>query len=97
MVSNKLVVRSVARGAICCTTGGVRIADRAKGPVTRGNFPCNLQCNSTPKRCKFVTNVWYVKNISANCDGNMYLPILHLSSVELHCKLQEELHRVTGP
>ena len=42
-----------------------------------------------------MTNVWYVKNILANCDGNMYLPILHLSRVELHCKLQEKLHRVT--
>ena len=51
----------------------------------------------TLKRCKFVTNVWYVKNILADCDGNMYLPILHLPSVELHCKLQEKLHRVTGP
>ena len=26
----------------------------------------------------------------------MYLPILHLPKVELHCKLQEKLHRVTG-
>ena len=25
-----------------------------------------------------MTNVWYVKNILANCDGNVYLPILHL-------------------
>ena len=48
-------------------------------------------------RCKFVTNVWYVKNILANCDGNMYLPILHLPKVELHCKLQEKLHCVAGP
>ena len=59
--------------------------------------PCNLQCNSTLKRCKFVTNVWYVKNILANCDGNMYLPILHLPRVELHCKLHEKLHCVTRP
>ena len=44
-----------------------------------------------------MTNVWYVKNILANCDGNLYLPILHLPSVELHCKLQVKLHRVTGP
>ena len=45
-----------------------------------------------------MTNVWYVKNILANCDGNMYLPILHLPRVELHCrKLHENLHRVTGP
>ena len=44
-----------------------------------------------------MTNVRYVKNILANCDGNMYLPILHPPRVELHCKLQEKLHRVTGP
>ena len=44
-----------------------------------------------------MTNVWYVKNILANCDGNMYLPILHLPRVELHCKLHEKLHSVTGP
>ena len=44
-----------------------------------------------------MTNVWYVKNISANFDGNKYLPILRLLRVELHCKLQEKLHPVTGP
>ena len=44
-----------------------------------------------------MTNVLYVENIVANCDGNMYLPILHLPRVELHCKLHEKLHRVTGP
>ena len=27
----------------------------------------------------------------------MYLPILHLPRVQLGCKLQEKLHRVTGP
>ena len=27
----------------------------------------------------------------------MYLPILHLLRAELRCKLQEKLHRVTGP
>ena len=65
--------------------------------------PCHtvqffLQRNSTLKRCKCVTNVWYVKNILANCDGNLYLPIFHLPRVlESHCKLQEKLHCVTGP
>ena len=44
-----------------------------------------------------MTNVWYVNNILANCDGNLYLPILCLPRVELHCKLQEKLHHVTGP
>ena len=70
---------------------------RTQGPVTRCNFSCNLQRNSTLKGCKFVTNVCYVKNISANCDGNTYLPILHLPRVELHCKLHEKLHRVADP
>ena len=32
-----------------------------------------------------------------NYDGNLYLPILHLPSVELHFKLQEKMHHVTGP
>ena len=41
-----------------------------------------------------MTNVKYT---SANFDGNMYLQILHLPRVELHCKLQEKLHRVTRP
>ena len=54
-----------------------------------------LQRSSTLKRCKFVANVWYVKNVLANCDRNMYLPILHLPRVELRCKLQEKLHPVT--
>ena len=34
----------------------------------------------------------------ANCDGNVYLPILHLARVELpRCNLPGKLHRVTGP
>ena len=46
-----------------------------------------------------MTNVWYqyIKNISANFDGNLYFSILHHPRVELHCKLQEKLHHVTGP
>ena len=63
--------------------GTVEVENRLKGPVIRYNFSCNLQRNSTLKRCKFVTNVWYVKNILANCDKNLYLPILHLPKVEL--------------
>ena len=69
------------------TPQSFRSVNLDKGPVTRCNFPCNLQRNSTLKRCKFVTNVWYVKNIVAYCDGSMYLPILHLPRVELHWKL----------
>ena len=38
-----------------------------------------------------------LKKSWANCDGNMNLAILQLPGVELHCKLQESLHRVTWP
>ena len=31
---------------------------------------------------QIATNVWYVKNILANCDGNVYLPIAHLPRVD---------------
>ena len=39
----------------------------------------------------------YVKNILAKCNEDAYLPILHLPRVELRCKLQEILHRMTTP
>ena len=43
---------------------------------------------------KSVKNFRYVEKTSAECNENSYLAILHLSRVELHCKLQEKLHRV---
>ena len=46
----------------------------------------NLQCNFR-----------YVEKTSAERNKDSYLAILHLSRVELHCKLQEKLHRVTWP
>ena len=46
---------------------------------------------------KALSNVWYVKNVLENSDGNMCLPILHLPRVEMHCMLHEKFHRVTGP
>ena len=33
----------------------------------------------------------------AKCNEEAYLPILHLSRVELRCKLQEKLHREIEP
>ena len=78
--------------------GWEKLKDSPKSrPCHTVQFFLQLATQSTLKRCKFVTNVWYVKDIMANCGENMYLPILHLSRVELHCKLQEKLHRVTGP
>jgi hypothetical protein len=44
---------------------------------------------------KSVKNFRYVEKTSAECNEDSYLAILHLSRVELHCKLQEKLHRVT--
>ena len=46
---------------------------------------------------KSVKNFRYVEKTSAECNEYSYLAILHLSRVELHCKLQEKLHRVTWP
>ena len=44
-----------------------------------------------------MKNFRYVQKTSAECNEDSYLAILHLSRVELHCKLQEKLHRVTWP
>jgi hypothetical protein len=44
---------------------------------------------------KSVKNFRYVEKTSAECNEDSYLAILNLSRVELHCKLQEKLHRVT--
>ena len=49
-----------ARVCISDTTG--TIATISYGPIIRCNVSCNLEHNCTLKRCKFVTNVWYVKN-----------------------------------
>jgi hypothetical protein len=46
---------------------------------------------------KSVKNFRYVEKTSAECNEDSYLVILHLSRVELHCKLREKLHRVTWP
>jgi hypothetical protein len=46
---------------------------------------------------KSLKNFRYVEKTSAECNEDSYLAILHLSRVELHCKLQEKLHRVTWP
>ena len=44
-----------------------------------------------------MKNFRYVEKTSAECNEDSYLAILHLSRVQLHCKLQEKLHRVTWP
>ena len=69
---------------------------QTKGPVTRCNFSCSLQCNSTLERCKIG------KYKSQSQFANIFLSYQTLSQiyilrVEMHCKLQEKLHHVTGP
>ena len=44
-----------------------------------------------------MKNFRNVEKTSAECNEDSYLVILHISRVELHCKLQEKLHRVTWP
>ena len=41
--------------------GSLKSVKNIKGPVTRCNFSCNLQCNSTLEGWKFLTNVWHAK------------------------------------
>ena len=47
--------------------------------VTRCNFSCNLQRNSTLKRCQLVKNVQYVKKTLAKCNQDACLPTFYLS------------------
>ena len=47
-----------------------------------------------------VKTVWFVKNSFGKSDEDSYSrtwQISHLLTVELRCKLQEKLHRITGP
>jgi hypothetical protein len=44
-----------------------------------------------------VKIVRFVKNLLEKSDKKLVLANSHLSTVELRCKLQEKLHRVTGP
>jgi hypothetical protein len=69
-------------------------------PCYTVQFFLQLALHSTLERCqlvKSVKNFRYVEKTSAECNEDSYLVILHLSRVELHCKLREKLHRVTWP
>ena len=68
-----------------------------KGPVTRCNFSCNLQCNSTLGRCKIGKYKFPSQFANIFLTYQTFVTNLHLLRVELRCKLQEKLHRVTGP
>ena len=60
-------------------------------------FSCNLQCNSTLGRCKIGKYKFPSKFADIFLTYQTFITNLHLLRVELHCKLQEKLHLVTGP
>ena len=67
-----------------------------KGPVTRCNFSCNLQRNSTLGRCKIGKYKFPSKFDNIFLTYHTFAINLHFLKVELRSKLQEKLHRVTG-
>ena len=52
---------------------------------------CIFSCTFNAWEMLISTNVWYVKNTCTNCHDNVYISILHLSRLELRCKLQQKL------
>ena len=68
-----------------------------KGPVTRCNFSCDLQRNSTFGRCKVGKYMFSSQFAKVFLTYQTFVTILHVLRVELCCKLQEKLHCVTGP
>ena len=92
------LVPSLSTTSPCLSQAANTCSTACKGRVIRWKFSCNSQCNSTLWRYKigkykfpsqfaniFLTYQTFVTNF------------LHLLRVELRCKLQEKLHRVTGP
>ena len=68
-----------------------------KGPVIQCNFLCNLQRNSTLGRCKIGKYMFSSQSANIFLTYQTFVTNLHLLRAELHCKMQEKLHRVTGP
>ena len=67
-----------------------------KGPVTRCNFSCNLQCNSTLGRCKIGKYKSPSKFADVFLTYQTFVTNLHHLRVEMRRKFEEKLHRVTG-
>ena len=61
----------------------------SKGPVTRCNFSCSLQRNSTLGRCKMDKYMVPRQFDNIFLTYQTFVTNLHLLKVELHCKLQE--------
>ena len=69
----------------------------AKGPVTRCNFPGNLQRYSTLGRCKIGKYTFPSQFANIFLTYQTFVTNLHFLRVELRWKLPGKLHRVTGP
>ena len=68
-----------------------------KGAVIQCNFSCNLQRNSTFERCKIGKYLFPSQLANIFLTYQKFVSNLHLLRVELRCKLQGNLRRVTGP
>ena len=68
-----------------------------KGPVTRCNFSCNLQCYSTLGRCKIGKYTFPSQFANIFLTYQTFVTNLYLLRIELRCKFPGKLHRVTGP
>ena len=64
---------------------------------TRYNFSCDLQCNSALGRCKIGKHKFPSQFANIFLTYQTFVTSLHQLRVELRCKLQQKLHRVTGP
>ena len=58
---------------------------------------CNLQCNSTPGRCKISMHMFLSQFANIFLTYQTLVTNLHLLGVELRCDLLEKLHRVGDP
>ena len=65
--------------------------------ITRCNYSCNLQRNSTLGRCKIGKYTFLSQFANIFLTYQTFVTNLHLLRVELRCKLPGKLHRVTGP
>ena len=59
-------------------------------------WPCHTVQFFLQLATQFCSEEMQISDDFLICDGNMYLQILHLPGVELRCKLQEKLYRVSG-
>ena len=84
---------------IQCTVTMIRRTPKDLKPchcVTRCNFSCNLQCNSTLGRCKIGKYKFPSKFADVFLTYQTFDTNLHHLRVEFRCKLQEKLHCGTG-